>query len=84
VALDSDEQLKVKQLLDSRFFESASPSIGNVAIFYDEQDTMTYAGIIENWPIIITTDIEWGRVEEKDATQEPFAGKKVKFFSLLE
>jgi hypothetical protein len=31
--------------------------------------------------MIISTHAEWGEVKEMDATKEPFAGKRVKFFS---
>ena len=80
MAMNRDERLKFTKLLE-RMQESDSPTMANTAVFYDEQDTILYAGIISEWPMIITTDIEWGKVEEKDATKEPFAGKKVKFFS---
>ncbi len=81
MTMSSEERRKIKGLIDGGFIESDSPTIGNMALFYDEHDIMVYAGIIENWPTIIATDVEWGQVERKDATKQPFAGKKVRFFS---
>ena len=78
--MDSDELRKIKQTIKN-FQDSDTPTKANMAVFYDEDDTMLYAGIREEWPMIIATDIEWGMVDRRDATQPPFAGKKVKFFS---
>jgi len=47
-----------------------------MAVFYDENDTMIFAGIIEKSPVIIATDIEWGKVDRKDTTKEPFTGQE--------
>lgn len=80
MVMSRNERLTIAKLLE-KFIESASPTMGNMAVFYDDNETMLYAGIIKEWPIIISTDVEWGQVEEKDATKEPFAGKNVKFFS---
>jgi len=71
----------MQQVLAERFVESNAPTQANTAVFYDAQDNIVYAGIITTWPMIITTDIEWGKVMELDSSKEPFAGKKVKFFS---
>jgi hypothetical protein len=75
------ERLKMQQVLKERFVESNKPTMANTAVFYDQQDNILYAGIITEWPMIISTDIEWGKVMELDASKEPFAGKTVKFFS---
>jgi hypothetical protein len=80
MTMNLNERQQVKTLLRA-FDETGEPLPGNMAVFYDQSDVMVYAGIIEDWPFIIATDIEWGKVERKDTSQEPFAGKKVKFFS---
>jgi hypothetical protein len=72
--------MKVAALLPFSVVTSAIAA-ANMAVFYNENDTMLYAGIIEEWPMIIAADIEWGMVDRKDATKPPFARKKVKFFS---
>lgn len=68
------------EALANRLGESDTPNKGNLVVFYDEQDRMLYSGIVAEWPTIIATDIEWGEVKELDATKEPFAGKRVRFF----
>jgi hypothetical protein len=80
MAMSRDERLKMQKVLE-RFVESNEPTKGNVAVFVDEQGTFLYSGIISEWPMIIATDREWGKVMELDATKEPFVGKKVRFFS---
>jgi hypothetical protein len=80
MVMNRDERLRFKKLLEI-MQESDSPTMGNTAVFLDEQGTILYAGIISEWPMLVSVDIEWGKVEERDATKEPFAGKKVKFFS---
>lgn len=79
MVMSVQERGQIKELLH-HFLESDQPEKGNMAVFYDENDTMIYAGIIQAWPLIIATDIEWGQVEVKDTSKEPFAGKKVRFF----
>jgi hypothetical protein len=79
VAMNSQERAQVQELL-GHCLESDQPEQGNMAVFYDDNDSMVYAGIIKAWPEIIATDIEWGKVELKDTTKEPFLGKKVRFF----
>lgn len=81
MVMSSQERDQVKALLRLGFKESTQPDAGNMAVFYDESDRMIYAGIIKEWPIIIATDVEWGKVELKDTLKEPFTGKKIKFFS---
>jgi hypothetical protein len=78
--MNRDVRLRFKKLLE-KMHESDSPTMGNTAVFLDEQGTILYAGTISEWPMIKSTDIEWGKIGERDATKEPFAGKKVKFFS---
>jgi hypothetical protein len=82
MVMDSDERRTMNDLL-SRFQESDTPQPGHIAVFYDDKDTMLYAGIIEEWPMIISADIEWGEMQRKDASKEPFAGRTVKFLSAL-
>ena len=80
MVMSRDERFRFKKLM-TKLQESDSPTAGNTAVFSDEQGTLLYAGIITNWPTIISVDVEWGVVKEMDATKEPFAGKKVRFFS---
>jgi hypothetical protein len=54
-----------------------------MAVFSDDQGKILYAGIISEWPKFISTDIEWGSVQELDTTQPPFAGKKIKFYTMI-
>ena len=84
MAMNKNERLQIADLLRQGFTESRKSDAGNMAVFYDAHNMMVYAGIIQEWPLIIATDIEWGKVEVKDTTQEPFAGKTVKFFSPFE
>jgi len=77
-----DERLKIQKLL-ARFLEADKPLPGNMAVFSDDQGKILYAGIISVWPKFISTDIEWGSVQELDTTQPPFAGKKVKFYTMI-
>ena len=80
MVMSRSERSRFKELL-KHMQESDSPTEGNLAVFSDEQGTTLYAGIIVNWPMIVSTDAEWGKVEERDATKEPFAGKNIQFFS---
>jgi hypothetical protein len=82
MVMNRDERLKMQQLLD-RILESNTPTQGNIAVFLDEQDTLLYSGMISEWPMIIAVDVEWGEVKEMDATKAPFAGKKVKLYTML-
>jgi hypothetical protein len=81
MAMTLTERLQIEHLLPLGFVESDQPTAGNMAVFYDEKDTMVYAAIIGEWPAIIAPDIEWGDVEFKDASRKPFDDKKVRFFS---
>jgi hypothetical protein len=78
--MNPGELIRIQELL-KRFTASDKPTKANMAVFYDEKGKMLYAGIISNWPIFITTDIEIGEVKEMDATKEPYASKAVRFFS---
>lgn len=80
MTMNRSERSKMEKLLE-RFVESNEPKQGNMAVFSDEQGTILYAGIIADWPTIISTDIEWGAVKEMDTTKPPFTGKTVRFFS---
>ena len=46
MVMDADERRMIKQQLKN-FQESDTPAPANMAVFYDENDTMLYAGIIE-------------------------------------
>ncbi len=81
MSMGRKERIQTQAMLQQRYVESNKPTQANMAVFYDEQDHIVYAGIVTDWPMIISTDIEWGKVMELDATKEPFAGKTVKFFS---
>jgi|SRR5258706_9984213 hypothetical protein len=50
------------------------------SVFSNKKGKILYAGLITEWPMVIST-AERGEVREMDATKEPFAGKRVKFFS---
>jgi hypothetical protein len=80
MTMNRDERLNLRKVLE-RSVESNKPMTANIAVFSDEQGQPLYAGIITEWPMIVSTDIEWGEVREMDATKEPFAGKSVRFFS---
>ena len=80
MAMNRDERLKMQKLLE-RFVESNEPTKANMAVFSDQQGKLLYAGLITEWPMIVSTDAEWGEVREMDATKEPFAGKSIKFYS---
>ena len=77
-----DERLQMQALL-KRLLEAKEPLPGNMAVFTDEQEKILYAGIISEWPMIISTDAEWGAVKEMDTTKPPFVGKTVKFYTML-
>ena len=82
MAMGADERTKMKDLL-KRLREAKEPLKGNLAVFTDEQGKLLYAGFISEWPKIISTDIEWGAVKEMDTTEPPFAGKRVKFYTMI-
>ena len=61
MTMNRDARLKLRKLLE-RFVESNEPTKANTAVFSDEQGTVLYAGIITEWPMIISTHAEWGEV----------------------
>jgi hypothetical protein len=81
MAMNIDAQLELQKVLD-RCIESNAPTKANIVVFSNEKGKIVYAGLITDWPMVISSDAEWGEVREMDATNEPFAGKTVKFFSL--
>ena len=80
MTMNRDERLNLRKVLE-RSVESNKPTTANIVVFSDEQGQPLYAGIITEWPMIVSTDVEWGEVREMDATKGPFTGKSVRFFS---
>lgn len=80
MSMGRDERARFRRLLE-RMRETNGPEKGDTATFWDEKGTLLYAGIISEWPMMISVDAEWGKVQEMDATKPPFAGKTVRFYS---
>jgi hypothetical protein len=80
MTMNRDERLNLRKVLE-RSVESNKPMTANIAVFSDEHGQPLYAGTITEWPMIVSTGVEWGEVREMDATKQPFAGKTVRFFS---
>ena len=80
MAMNREGRLKLQKVLD-RCTESNTPTKANIAVFSNKKGKILYAGLITEWPMVISRDAEWGEVREIDTTKEPFAGKTVKFFS---
>jgi hypothetical protein len=51
------ERIQMQATLQQKFIESDKPTEANMAVFYDKQDRIVYAGIITNCAVIISTDI---------------------------
>ena len=82
MAMGREEQAQLRKLI-KRFVESSEPTEGHLATFWENEGVPVYAGIISKWPMIASTDREWGSVQELDAIKPPFAGKVVKFYSMI-
>jgi hypothetical protein len=62
MVMSLDERFRFKNLM-TKLQESDSPTAGNTAVFSDDQGTLLYAGIITDWPTVISVDVEWGVVK---------------------
>ncbi len=76
MAMNRDGRLELQKVL-GRCMESNTPTKANIAVFSNEKGKILYAGFITEWPMVISTDAEWGEVREIDATKEPFAGGQI-------
>lgn len=76
------KRLRFKRLL-SHCTQATEPSKGNFAVFLNDRGEVNYTGIITDWPMVVTTDIELGEAKELDATKAPFADKTIKYFSIV-
>lgn len=77
-----DRRIRFKKLL-SHCSEATEPSKGDFAVFLNDRGELNYTGIITEWPMIVTADIELGEAKELDATKAPFADKTIRYFSIV-